>query len=92
MRDVITTSLGITTSASSNRAKEPAKAARTFSDGAFYFGRVRPGRYRLVVAKSSAAALGISSPPQVDVVVGADNDAIIELAPITLERDAAAAP
>jgi len=66
--------------------------SRTFSDGAFYFGRVRPGHYRLAVAKSSATALGISNPPQVDVVVGADGDAIIELAPIALQRDAATSP
>ena len=66
--------------------------ARTFSDGAFYFGRVRPGHYRLEVSKSSASALGIASPPQVDVVVGADSDAIIELAPIMLQRDGPASP
>jgi hypothetical protein len=66
--------------------------SRTFSDGAFYFGRVRPGHYRLAVTKSSANALGITTPPQIDVVVGAESDAIIELRPITLERDAAASP
>jgi hypothetical protein len=60
---------------------------RTFSDGAFYIGRVRPGHYRLVVTKSSAAALGIATPPEVDVVLGADSDAIVELAPITLTSD-----
>jgi hypothetical protein len=67
-------------------------ASRTFSDGAFYFGRVRPGHYRLAVAKASASALGITNPPQVDVVVGPDSDALIELAPITLERDASTSP
>ncbi|HEX7978941.1 MAG TPA: carboxypeptidase-like regulatory domain-containing protein [Gemmatimonadaceae bacterium] len=66
--------------------------SRTFSDGAFYFGRVRPGHYRLTVTKSSASALGITTPPQIDVMVGADSDAIIELKPITLERDAPASP
>jgi hypothetical protein len=63
-------------------------ASRTFSDGAFYFGRVRPGHYRLAVTKSSASALGIANPPQVDVMVGADSDAIVELKPIMLERGA----
>jgi hypothetical protein len=65
---------------------------RTFSDGAFYFGRVRPGHYRLTLAKSSASALGITTPPQVDVVVGADGDAIVELPPIALQRDPATSP
>ena len=68
------------------------QATRTFSDGAFYFGRVRPGHYRLVVANASASALGIATPPQVDVVVGADSDTIVELPPIVLEHDAAAGP
>jgi hypothetical protein len=67
-------------------------ATRTFSDGAFYIGRVRPGHYRLVVTKSSASALGITTPPQVDVLVGTDSDAIVELKPITLDRDAPASP
>jgi len=66
--------------------------ARTFSDGAFYFSRVRPGRYRLTLAPSSATALGISAPPQVDVVIDANTDAVIELPAITLQRDATAAP
>jgi hypothetical protein len=64
------------------------QASRTFSDGAFYFGRVRPGHYRLAIAKASASALGITTPPMVDVIVGADSDAIVELPPIPLERDA----
>ena len=38
-------------------------ASRTFSDGAFYFGRVRPGHYRLSL-HASASALGISTPPR----------------------------
>jgi hypothetical protein len=61
--------------------------ARTFSDGAFYFSRVRPGQYRLTLARSSAAALGIASPPQVDVVIGGDADTVVELPAITLQRD-----
>ena len=61
--------------------------ARTFSDGAFYFSRVRPGRYRLTLARSSATALGITSPPQVDVAIVGESDAVVELAAITLERD-----
>jgi hypothetical protein len=61
--------------------------ARTFSDGAFYFSRVRPGRYRLTLARSSATALGITSPPQVDVAIAGESDAVVELPAITLERD-----
>ena len=64
------------------------QSSRTFSDGAFYFGRVRPGHYRLGIAKASASALGITTPPLVDVIVGADSDAVVELSPIPLERDA----
>jgi hypothetical protein len=66
-------------------------AARSFSDGAFYFSRVRPGRYRLTLASSSAAALGIAVPPQVDVVVPPTGDDIVDIAPVTLVRDAAGA-
>jgi hypothetical protein len=61
-------------------------ATRSFSDGAFYFSRVRPGSYRLTLAKSSAAALGIETPPQVDVVIGAESGDIVDLPPVTLER------
>jgi hypothetical protein len=61
---------------------------RTFSDGAFYFSRVRPGRYRLTLAPSSASALGIAAPPQVDVVIAGDRDEVVELPAITLERAA----
>ena len=62
-------------------------SARTFSDGAFYFSRVRPGRYRLTLSASSARALGIATPPQVDVVIPAESDAVVELPAITLSRD-----
>ena len=65
--------------------------ARTFSDGAFYFSRVRPGRYHLTLTKSSATALGIESPPQVDVVVTADGSDVVDLPTITLERTTPAA-
>lgn len=64
------------------------QTTRTFSDGAFYFGRIRPGHYQLTLAKSSASALGIATPPQVDVVVGGESDTVLELPPVTLERDA----
>jgi hypothetical protein len=64
------------------------QTTRTFSDGAFYFGRIRPGHYQLTLAKSSASALGIATPPQVDVVVGGDSDTVLELPPVRLERDA----
>ena len=62
--------------------------ARTFSDGGFYFSRVRPGHYTLSIARSSATALGIAAPPRLDVVIAADGDDVIELKPVTLERDA----
>ena len=61
--------------------------SRTFSDGAFYFSRVRPGRYRLTLARSSATALGIATPPQVDVVIDSETDTVVELPAITLQRD-----
>ena len=61
-------------------------AARSFSDGAFYFSRVRPGRYRLTLAASSAAALGIAAPPAVDVVVPPTGDEVVDIAPVTLAR------
>ena len=66
--------------------------SRTFSDGAFYFSRVRPGRYRLTLVPSSASALGIASPPQVDVVIGVDGDEVVELPAIMLERSTDTAP
>jgi hypothetical protein len=66
-------------------------AARSFSDGAFYFSRVRPGAYRLTLAASSATALGIAVPPQVDVIVAPIGDEILELPPVTLVRDAGGA-
>jgi outer membrane usher protein FimD/PapC len=64
---------------------------RSFSDGAFYFSRVRPGRYRLTLAASSAAALGVATPPQIDVVVGPTGDEIIDIPSVTLVRDAGGA-
>jgi hypothetical protein len=63
--------------------------ARTFSDGAFYFSRVRPGMYRLTLTATSSAALGITSPPQVDVRVKGDGSDVVDLPPITLNRSAA---
>ena len=65
--------------------------SRTFSDGAFYFSRVRPGRDRLTLARSSATALGIVTPPQVDVVIAGDAETIVELPAIRLQRDASGA-
>jgi hypothetical protein len=62
--------------------------SRTFSDGAFYFSRVRPGRYRLTLARSSSEVLGIAVPPQVDVVIPSNSDAVVELPAITLDPGA----
>ena len=64
--------------------------ARTFSDGAFYISRVRPGRYRLTLTPSSATALGITTPPQVDVIIAGDADTVVEVPAITLQRDSSA--
>lgn len=66
--------------------------ARSFSDGAFYFSRVRPGRYRLTLAASSATALGLGAAPSVDVEVGAVGDDVVDLPPILLERAVPAEP
>jgi hypothetical protein len=44
------------------------------------------------LAKSSSAALGISSPPQLDVIVAADAADIVDVPAITLMRDASPAP
>jgi hypothetical protein len=64
------------------------QTARTFSDGAFYFSRVRPGKYHLTLSKTSSTALGIASPPQIDVVVGAEGSDVVDLPAITLEHSA----
>jgi hypothetical protein len=64
--------------------------ARTFSDGAFYFSRVRPGIYRLTLTASSSAALGITSPPELEVTVKGDGSDVVDLPPITLNRRAPA--
>jgi hypothetical protein len=56
---------------------------RTFGDGGFYIGRMRPGRYTLSVSASSLAVLGDALPATV-VIVPADGDEAIELAPVQL--------
>jgi len=64
-------------------------AATTFTDGAWYVARARPGRYRVTVAATSLAALAARAGP-VEVVVPADGDAEVQ-APtiqITLGRRA----
>jgi outer membrane usher protein FimD/PapC len=64
---------------------------RTFSDGAYYIGRVRPGRYEIVVAASSVRALGAATPPGVQVVVSADGEDVVE-APVVVLRAARVEP
>lgn len=56
---------------------------RTFGDGGFYISRMRPGRYVLMVSASSLAVLGAEQ-PHIVVVVPADGDEAIEVAPIVL--------
>jgi hypothetical protein len=56
---------------------------RTFGDGGFYVSRMRPGRYTLTVSASSLVVLGAEQPVTV-VVVPADGDEAIEIAPIPL--------
>ena len=60
--------------------------ARTFSDGAFYVSRVRPGRYLLTVVSSSLRALGAADMGPREVVVGAEGDDVVELPAVTLSR------
>lgn len=52
-------------------------AATTFTDGAWYVARARPGRYRVTVASSSLAALSARA-ATVEVVVPADGDAEVQ--------------
>ena len=66
------------------------QTVRTFGDGTFYFSRVRPGHYTLTIAKSSAAALGLTDAPQLDVDIPFTGDDVIELPPVTIQRDAPA--
>lgn len=58
--------------------------ARTFSDGAFYVSRVRPGTYVLRVAASSLKALGAAEQAPRAVTVGADGDDVVEIPPVVL--------
>ena len=60
--------------------------ARTFSDGAFYLSRVRPGRYLLTVASSSLRALGALDVVPRGVTVSADGDDVVEIPTVVLSR------
>ena len=64
--------------------------ARTFSDGGFYFSRVRPGRYLLSVTPSSLRALGAGELAPRAVIVGADGSDVVEV-PVLLVPAAAPA-
>lgn len=57
---------------------------RTFSDGAFYLSRVRPGRYAVSVGEPSLRALGARLTSAPEVVVRRDGDEAVEMAPIKL--------
>lgn len=66
--------------------------AVTFSDGAFYISRVRPGLYELRVAESSRNALGAAPiAPVIVHVSGTGPDLLVEVPPIEI-RGAAAPP
>lgn len=73
-------------------------SATTFTDGAWYVARARPGRYRVTVAATSLAALAARAGP-VEVVVPADGDAEVQAPTIQISTghapvaaDTAAAP
>jgi hypothetical protein len=60
----------------------------TFSDGSFYVSRVRPGSYRLTVARSSLDALGAVAQPgeQTVVVTATADEPVLEVPAIQLRR------
>ncbi|HET6762906.1 MAG TPA: hypothetical protein VFH27_04515, partial [Longimicrobiaceae bacterium] len=60
----------------------------SFSDGAFYVGRLRPGEYEVRISESSLRALGARAVPATTplTVPAAGRDALIELPRIRLER------
>lgn len=57
---------------------------RTFSDGGFYLGRVRAGRYVLTLTPSSQRALGAAPASRVVVVVPPAGDEVVEVPVVTL--------
>jgi hypothetical protein len=57
---------------------------RTFSDGAYYVSRVRPGRYEIAVAPASLQVLSAMGTLGVQVAVTADGDEVVEAPPIVL--------
>jgi hypothetical protein len=64
------------------------EAARTFSDGEFYFGRVLPGEYELRVAESSLRALRAvaEGAPILFTVPPAGDGFLVEIPPVRLVR------
>ncbi|HEX6749901.1 MAG TPA: hypothetical protein VF092_21590 [Longimicrobium sp.] len=63
-------------------------AATTFTDGAWYVARARPGRYRVTVASSSLAALSARA-AAVELVVPADGDAEVQAPTIQISTGSA---
>ena len=57
---------------------------RSFSDGGFYFSRVRAGHYLLTVAPASLTALGALTPAAVAIEVSGRTEEALELAPMPL--------
>ena len=57
---------------------------RSFSDGGFYFSRVRAGHYLLTLAPASLTALGALTPAAVAIEVSGRTEEALELPPIAL--------
>lgn len=71
-----------------NVASNEVLRALTFSDGAFYLGRIRPGEYEIRVAESSLRALRAriaGAPPRVT-IAAAGADPLVEVPTIRLVR------
>lgn len=60
------------------------QVVRTFTDGAFYVGRVRPGRYVVALAEASRRVLGAELVGSTIVIVPATGDEVVEVPPFQL--------
>jgi hypothetical protein len=58
----------------------------TFSDGTFYIGRIRPGRYQVRVSESSLRALGARATPAPFTVPASGTNPLVEIPAIRLVR------
>jgi hypothetical protein len=59
---------------------------RTFSDGVFYATRLRPGLYRLRLSAPTAAALGLTDPPEIAFEIPQESGPPVEVGPLILPR------